>query len=87
MQNTHSPKHRSLPTSAIIALHAEANLSDPFARARMSMTLRLGQDRPDAVADDARRMLAARHARNDADHKVWLKSPERKEVMKHLRAK
>lgn len=85
MQNTRSPKHARLPEHAIVSLHAEANNSDPFARARMSLTLRLGHDNPNEVTADARRILAARHARCDADHKAWMKSPERKEIMKHLR--
>jgi hypothetical protein len=46
-----------------IALHAEANKSDPFAAKRMAMTLRNRNDKPKEVAEEAKRLLDNRQAR------------------------
>jgi hypothetical protein len=42
-----------------IALHAEANKSDPFAAKRMAMTLRNRNDKPKEVHAEATRLIAA----------------------------
>ncbi len=87
MPTTHSPKTRRLPIPAIISLHAEANKSDPFAGARMSLALSKHHDNPDEVAADAKRLLATRHAKIEEEHKVWRKSSTRREMMKFIQRK
>lgn len=62
---------RSVSAAKAIALHEEANKSDPFARARMSMTLRKGLDDPSKVAKDAKRILDDRKARIKAAFEEW----------------
>jgi hypothetical protein len=80
----HTRSHKALPVDAIVALHAEANHSDPFAAKRMALILERGQDNADAVLADARRMLAAKHARMEETDKAWRKSEARKEIVKRL---
>jgi hypothetical protein len=46
-----------------IALHAEANKSDPFAAKRMAMTLRNRNDKPKEVHAEATRLIENRQAR------------------------
>lgn len=56
-----------------IALHAEANKSDPFAAKRMAMTLRNRNDKPKEVHAEATRLIDSRHASIKRKGAEWLK--------------
>jgi predicted DNA binding CopG/RHH family protein len=64
-----------------IALHAEANKSDPFAAKRMAMTLRNRNDKPKEVAAEAQRIIDARAASVKKSFAEWLKSEQRVTMM------
>jgi hypothetical protein len=72
MQNN-KKRRNSVSVQKAISLHAEANKSDPFAGARMSMTLRKGQDNQHKVAEAAQRVLTARKAAIKRAFNEWKK--------------
>ena len=75
---------RSYSAARAIELHAEANKSDPFAGARMSMTLRKGQDNATKVAHAAQRIVTARNAALKEAFKAWKGSEQRYHFMQQL---
>jgi hypothetical protein len=67
-----------------IALHAEANKSDPFAAKRMAMTLRNRNDKPKEVHAEATRLIASRAASIHRNGAEWLK-PEQEDALATLK--
>jgi hypothetical protein len=67
-----------------IALHAEANKSDPFAAKRIAMTFRNRNDKPKEVHAEATRLIDSRHASIKRNGAEWIK-PEQEDALMTLK--
>jgi hypothetical protein len=73
---------RRYSTAAAIALHAEANKSDPFASRRIAMQIaRGGFKEAHEVGKESQRILDARDVAIKKAYAEWLKSEQRAAIV------
>lgn len=70
-----------------IALHAEANKSDPFAAKRIAMTIaRDGYKEQQAIGEESQRLIEARAVATRKAYREWVKTPEGIAMSEFLRS-
>ena len=85
---TKSKRRANYSRMQAIALHAEANKSDPFASRRIAMVIaRDGHKEAQEIATESKRILDARDAAIRKAYAEWVKSPEGIALRDIMRAK